>query len=141
MSLPLCLLTIWYYRYALTLPIAEPDPTFSWLSELNTSLRTTTRNHDSEPPESIHPLNWLSAFSIANLSLILLSSLCQLIVNWLNSCFTSVILCGQMIFMFNSSCVLPTTISVSVVLKCATPVGSMTTTTRFFVCFDLQNQS
>ena len=28
MSLPLCLLTICYYRYALTLPIAEPDLRF-----------------------------------------------------------------------------------------------------------------
>ena len=52
-SLPLCLLTIWYYRYALTLPIAEPDPAFSCHSELSMSLGTTTRNHDSEPPKSI----------------------------------------------------------------------------------------
>ena len=52
-SLPLCSLTIWYYRYALTLHIAEPDPAFSWHSELNTSLGTTTRNHDSVPPKSI----------------------------------------------------------------------------------------
>ena len=52
-SLPLCSLTIWSYRYALTLPITEPDPAFSWHSELNTSLGTTTRNHDSEPPKSI----------------------------------------------------------------------------------------
>ena len=44
MSLPLCLLTIWYYRYALTLCIAKPDPAYAWHSELNTSLRTTTRN-------------------------------------------------------------------------------------------------
>ena len=55
-SLPLCSLTIWYYRYALTLPIAEPDPAFSWHSELNTSLGTTTRNHGSEPPKSIRSL-------------------------------------------------------------------------------------
>ena len=43
-SLPLCSLTIWYYRYALTLLIAKPDPTHAWHSELNTSLGTTTRN-------------------------------------------------------------------------------------------------
>ena len=54
-SLPLCSLTIWYYRYALSLHIAEPDPAFSWHSELNTSLGTTTRNHDSEQPKSIRP--------------------------------------------------------------------------------------
>ena len=53
MSLPLCLLTIWYYRYALTLHITKPDPAFSWHSELNTSLGTTTWNHDSEPTKSI----------------------------------------------------------------------------------------
>ena len=52
-SLPLCLLTIWYYCYALTLHIAKPDLAFSWHSELNTSLGTTTRNHDSEPTKSI----------------------------------------------------------------------------------------
>ena len=52
-SLPLCSLTIWCYRYALMLPIAEPDLAFSWHSELNTSLGTTTRNHDSEPHKSI----------------------------------------------------------------------------------------
>ena len=52
-SLPLCSLTIWYYRYALTLHIAKPDPAFSWHSELNTSLGTTTRNHGSEPTKSI----------------------------------------------------------------------------------------
>ena len=43
-SLPLCSLTIWYYCYALTLHIAEPDPAYAWHSELNTSLGTTTRN-------------------------------------------------------------------------------------------------
>ena len=43
-SLPLCSLTIWYYRYTLTLCIAKPDPAYSWHSELNTSLGTTTRN-------------------------------------------------------------------------------------------------
>ena len=43
-SLPLCSLTIWYYRYALTLLIAKPDPMHAWHSELNTSLGTTTRN-------------------------------------------------------------------------------------------------
>ena len=52
-SLPLCSLTIWYYRYALTLHIAKPDPAYAWHSELNTSLGTTTRNHDSEPTKSI----------------------------------------------------------------------------------------
>ena len=41
---PPCSLTIWYYRYALTLCIAKPDPAYAWHSELNTSLRTTTRN-------------------------------------------------------------------------------------------------
>ena len=44
---------ILYYRYALTLPIAKPDPASAWHSELNTSLGTTTQNHDSEPPKSI----------------------------------------------------------------------------------------
>ena len=43
-SLPLCSLTIWYYRYALTLLIAKPDPAHAWHSELNTSLGTTTWN-------------------------------------------------------------------------------------------------
>ena len=43
-SLPLCSLTIWYYRYALTLCIAKPDPAYAWHSELNMSLGTTTRN-------------------------------------------------------------------------------------------------
>ena len=43
MSLPLFLLTIWYYRYALTLCITKPDPAYAWHSELNTSLGTTTR--------------------------------------------------------------------------------------------------
>ena len=52
-SLPLCSLTIWYYRYALTLHIDKPDPAYAWHSELNTSLGTTTRNHDSEPTKSI----------------------------------------------------------------------------------------
>ena len=52
-SLPLCSLTIWYYRYALTLHTAKPDPAYAWHSELNTSLRTTTRNHNSEPTKSI----------------------------------------------------------------------------------------
>ena len=52
-SLPLCSLTIWYYHYALTLHIAKPDPVYAWHSELNTSLGTTTRNHDSEPTKSI----------------------------------------------------------------------------------------
>ena len=41
---PPCLLTIWYYRYALTLCIAKPDPAYARHLELNTSLRTTTRN-------------------------------------------------------------------------------------------------
>ena len=45
-SLPLCSLTIWYYRYALSLRIAKPDPASAWHSELNTSLGTTTRNHN-----------------------------------------------------------------------------------------------
>ena len=35
-SLPPCLLTIWYYRYALTLCIANPDLEYAWHSELNT---------------------------------------------------------------------------------------------------------
>ena len=43
-SLPLCSLTIWYYHYAITLRIAEPDPVYAWHSELHTSLITTTRN-------------------------------------------------------------------------------------------------
>ena len=43
-SLPLCSLTIWYYRYALTLRITKPDPTYAWHLELNTSLGTTTQN-------------------------------------------------------------------------------------------------
>ena len=43
-SLPLCSLTILYYRYALSLRIAKPDPAYAWHSELNTSLETTTRN-------------------------------------------------------------------------------------------------
>ena len=47
-SLPLCSLTIWYYRYALTLCIAKPDPAYAWHSELNTSLRTTTRNQPNQ---------------------------------------------------------------------------------------------
>ena len=50
---PLCSLTIWYYRYALTLHIAKPDPAYAWHSELNMSLGTTTRNHDLEPTKSI----------------------------------------------------------------------------------------
>ena len=53
MSLPLCLLTIWYYHYALSLRIAKSDPASAWHSELNTSLRTTARNHNSEPTKSI----------------------------------------------------------------------------------------
>ena len=52
-SLPLCSLTIWYYRYALTLLIAEPNPAYARHPELNTSLGTTTRNHDLEPTKSI----------------------------------------------------------------------------------------
>ena len=52
-SLPPCSLTILYYRYALTLHIAKPDPAYAWHSELNTSLGTTTRNHDSEPTKLI----------------------------------------------------------------------------------------
>ena len=52
-SLPLCSLTIWYYRYALTLHIAKPDPAYAWNSELNTTLGTTTRNHEWEPTKSI----------------------------------------------------------------------------------------
>ena len=52
-SFPLCSLTIWYYRYALTLHIAKPDPAFSWHSELNRSLGTMTLNQDSEPAKSI----------------------------------------------------------------------------------------
>ena len=52
-SLPLCSLTIWYYHYTLTLLIAEPDPAYARHLELNTSLRTTTRHHDSEPTKSI----------------------------------------------------------------------------------------
>ena len=55
-SLPLCSLTNWYYRSAINIPIAKPDPAFSCHSELNselnTSLGTTIRNHDSEPPKS-----------------------------------------------------------------------------------------
>ena len=55
-SLPLCSLTIWYYRYALTLCIAKPDPAYAWHSELNTSLGTTTRNQPNRfattPPSS-----------------------------------------------------------------------------------------
>ena len=43
-SLPPCSLTIGYYRYALTLCIAKPDPAYAWHSELNTSLGTITRN-------------------------------------------------------------------------------------------------
>ena len=43
-SLPLCSLTIWYYRYALTLCITKLDPAYAWYSELNRSLGTTTRN-------------------------------------------------------------------------------------------------
>ena len=43
-SIPLCSLTIWYYRYALTLCIAKPDPPYASHSELNMSLGTTTRN-------------------------------------------------------------------------------------------------
>ena len=41
---PPCSLIILYYRYALTLHIAKPDPASAWHSELNTSLGTTTRN-------------------------------------------------------------------------------------------------
>ena len=52
-SLPPCLLTILYYHYALTLHIAKPDPAYAWHSELNTSLGTTTRNHNSEQTKSI----------------------------------------------------------------------------------------
>ena len=52
-SLPLCSLTIWYYRYALSLRIAKPGPAYTWHSELNTSLGTTTRNHNSESTKSI----------------------------------------------------------------------------------------
>ena len=47
-SLPLCSLTIWYYRYALTRRIAKPDPTHAWHLELNTSLGTTTRNQPNQ---------------------------------------------------------------------------------------------
>ena len=43
-SLPPYSLTIWYYRYALSLCIAKPDPASASHSELNTSLGTTTRN-------------------------------------------------------------------------------------------------
>ena len=43
-SRPLFSLTSWYYRYALTLRIAKPEPAYAWHSELNMSLRTTTRN-------------------------------------------------------------------------------------------------
>ena len=52
-SLPLCSLTILYNRYALTLHIAKPDPAYAWHLEQNTSLGTTTRNHDSEPTNSV----------------------------------------------------------------------------------------
>ena len=49
MSLPLCSLTNWYYRYALTLSIAKPDPAFSWHSEQTRHLEprfgTSIRNH------------------------------------------------------------------------------------------------
>ena len=45
-SLPLCSLTIWYYQYALSLRIVKPDPASAWHAELNTSLGTTTRNHN-----------------------------------------------------------------------------------------------
>ena len=48
-SLPPCSLTIWYYRYALTLCIAKPDPACAWHSGLNMSLGTTTWNHNLEP--------------------------------------------------------------------------------------------
>ena len=51
--LPPCSLTILYYCYALTLHITKPDPAYAWHSELNTSLGTTTQNHDSEPTKSI----------------------------------------------------------------------------------------
>ena len=61
-SLPLCSLTNWYYRYALTLPIAKPDPAFSWHSELNTSLGTTIRNHDSEHPNRFVLTNLFKAY-------------------------------------------------------------------------------
>ena len=45
-SFPLCLLTIWDYRYALSLRITKPDPASAWHSELKTSLGTTTRNYN-----------------------------------------------------------------------------------------------
>ena len=48
-SLPLCSLTSWYYRYALTLRIAKTDPVYAWHSEPE----HVTRNHNSEPTKSI----------------------------------------------------------------------------------------
>ena len=55
-SLPLCSLTIWYYHYALSLCITKPDPASAWHSELNTSLGTTTRNHNQI--DSLYPPGW-----------------------------------------------------------------------------------
>ena len=48
-SLPLCLLTSWYFRYALTLHIAKPGPAYAWHSEPE----HITWNHNSEPTKSI----------------------------------------------------------------------------------------
>ena len=62
-SLPLCLLTIWYYRYALSLHIAKPDPASAWHSELNTSLGTTTRNHNQIDSSCSSELPLSSRFS------------------------------------------------------------------------------
>ena len=47
-SPPLCSLTIWYYRYALTLCIAKPDLASASHSELNMSHGTTTRNQPNQ---------------------------------------------------------------------------------------------
>ena len=73
-SLPLCSLTICYYRYALTLHTAKPDPVVPWHSELNTSLGTTTRNHDSEPTKSIRNLHYLH--SLKSTSCVISTKLC-----------------------------------------------------------------
>ena len=45
MALPLCSLTSWYYCYAITLHIAKLVWHTPGIQNLNTSLRTTTRNH------------------------------------------------------------------------------------------------
>ena len=49
MTLPLCSLTSWYYRYAITPHIAKPGLAYAWHSEPE----HVTWNHNLEPTKSI----------------------------------------------------------------------------------------